>query len=97
MRCSLALAIVLALTLGTLTALAYATPPDQTWLGGVYDNGDYDDVVALATSAMSIETAPPQPRFELLRMVVAIITLPSPPSLVSPGVSLRVPRAPPVT
>jgi hypothetical protein len=54
-------------------------------------------VVALATSAMSIETAPPQPRFELLRVVVAIIALPSPPSLVSPGVSLRIPRAPPLT
>ena len=33
-----------------LTPLAYASPPDQTWIGGFYDDADYDDVVLLATS-----------------------------------------------
>jgi hypothetical protein len=95
MRWSLTIALVLALALGTLTALAYATPPDQSWLGGLYDDGDYDDVVSLATASMSVETAPVQPRFELLRIVVAIVELPGAPSLASPGIVLRVPRAPP--
>jgi hypothetical protein len=33
-----------------LPALAYASPPDPAWIQGLYDDADYDDVVALATS-----------------------------------------------
>jgi hypothetical protein len=32
--------------------LAHASPPDQTWLAGVYDQADFDDVVCLLTSAL---------------------------------------------
>jgi hypothetical protein len=32
--------------------LAHANPPDQTWLAGVYDQADFDDVVGLLTSAL---------------------------------------------
>ena len=28
--------------------MADASPPDQTWIGGVYDNADYDDVIGFA-------------------------------------------------
>jgi len=28
-----------------LTPLAHASPPDQTWLWGLYDNADDDDIV----------------------------------------------------
>ena len=38
------------LVLGALPGLAYATPPDPTWLPGLWDDGDYDDVVVLVTS-----------------------------------------------
>jgi hypothetical protein len=34
-----------------VTAIAYASPPDPSWIGGIYDDADYDDVVTLATSA----------------------------------------------
>ena len=34
-----------------LTPLAHASPPDQTWLWGLYDNADYDDIVSSVTSA----------------------------------------------
>jgi len=34
----------------TLPALAYATPPDPSWIDGIYDDADYDDVVVLVTS-----------------------------------------------
>src|SRR6266849_5645541 len=34
-----------------LTPLAHASPPDQTWIGGFYDDADYDDVVLLITGA----------------------------------------------
>ena len=47
------LVIVLALNIATLTGLAHATPPDQTWISGWYDNADYDDVVLDATSALA--------------------------------------------
>ena len=34
----------------TLAALAFASPADPSWIAGIYDNADYDDVVALATA-----------------------------------------------
>ena len=41
--------------------LAHASPPDPTWLAGVYDQADFDDVVGLLTSAceaIAFTTAP---------------------------------------
>ena len=43
-------ALLLGLVLLALTPLAHASPPDQTWLGGLYDDADYDDVVVLVTA-----------------------------------------------
>ncbi|HKA04947.1 MAG TPA: hypothetical protein VKD67_11470 [Acidimicrobiales bacterium] len=34
-----------------LPALAYASPPDPSWLPGVYDDADFDDVVTFVTSS----------------------------------------------
>src|SRR5215510_3404211 len=34
-----------------LPALAYASPPDPSWVPGIYDDADYDDVVGLIASA----------------------------------------------
>ena len=47
------LTAVLLLALLALVPLAYATPPDQSWLGGWYDDGDHDDVVVAVTSAVA--------------------------------------------
>ena len=33
-----------------LIPLAFASPPDPSWVRGVYDDADFDDVVALLTS-----------------------------------------------
>jgi len=41
---------MLLVTLLSLIPLASASPPDETWFAGIYDNGDYDDVVITATS-----------------------------------------------
>jgi hypothetical protein len=45
-------AVVLLVVLGlvALPALAHASPPDPTWISGLYDGGDCDDVVVAATS-----------------------------------------------
>jgi len=37
-----------------LTPLAYASPPDPSWIRGLYDGGDFDDVVVLLTSGLGV-------------------------------------------
>lgn len=45
---------------GVLPALAHASPPDPTWIAGIYDDGDLDDVVALiATGSAELTAARP--------------------------------------
>ena len=50
-------ALLLLLPVSGLTPLAYASPPDPSWIQGIYDDADYDDVVVLITSASAV-TAP---------------------------------------
>jgi len=50
--------LLLAALLLTLTPLAYANPPDPTWILGVWDDDDFDDVVGLVTSATALIQAP---------------------------------------
>ncbi len=45
--------VVALLLLGAWSAvgpLANGSPPDSTWIGGVYDAGDYDDAVIAITA-----------------------------------------------
>ncbi|SRR5712691_3784485 len=85
----------LTFALGTLTALAYATPPDQTWMGGLYDNADHDDVVLLATSESATEADSFAPGFELLRIIAVILAGPGTSSISDPGPGVAAPRGPP--
>jgi len=41
---------LLGLVLLTLVAFAHASPPDQTWQPGIYDDADFDDVIAIIVS-----------------------------------------------
>jgi hypothetical protein len=50
--------LFLAALLLTLTPLAYADPPDPTWVLGVWDDDDFDDVVGLITSATALVQTP---------------------------------------
>jgi hypothetical protein len=43
-------ALVLA-SIAALPAMAHASPPDPIWVAGVYDDGDQDDLIALAAWA----------------------------------------------
>src|SRR5215510_16240555 len=43
---------LLALLIIAPVTLAHASPPDPTWLAGVYDQADFDDVVCLLTSVL---------------------------------------------
>jgi hypothetical protein len=39
-----------------LTPLAQASPPDQTWMGGLFDDDDYDNVVVSVTASLASMT-----------------------------------------
>jgi hypothetical protein len=39
---------------GVLTSAAYADPPDPTWLGGYWDDDDFDTAVDFLTGASAI-------------------------------------------
>jgi len=54
------LAPVLVFNMFALTSLCYASPPDQTWIAGMYDDADHDDVVlaVIDSSAVPASTAP---------------------------------------
>jgi hypothetical protein len=79
----------------TLSALAFASPPDPSWIPGVYDDADYDDVVALVMSATG-SAAPTVPA--VLRpgppRIGYLLNVGGPAVLVGPASALR-PRAPP--
>jgi hypothetical protein len=52
LRRSILLFVVVAML--SLAVLAYASPPDPAWISGLWDNGDYDDIILLATSGVGI-------------------------------------------
>ncbi len=47
-------ALLVSGVLAALTPLAYASPPDPSWLNGVYNGADFNDVVESITSGISI-------------------------------------------
>jgi hypothetical protein len=52
------LALVLVALMLTLTPLAYADPPDPNWIAGLWDDGDFDDVVGYIISATGLVYTP---------------------------------------
>ncbi len=90
-------ALILPVVLIVLAALAHARPPDPTWITGVYDDADSDDVVIVAEgSAMGVVDDPRLPLRK--RTVLPVAIVPVVDAAVVPAVSsLRVPiRAPPL-
>ena len=47
---SQALALVIGIVLVLLTPLAYLEPPDPLWIGGIWDDDDFDAIVVLVQS-----------------------------------------------
>jgi hypothetical protein len=50
----LVVAMTLVAVVLCLSPAAHGSPPDQTWIGGFYDNADFDDVVLLITSNFGV-------------------------------------------
>ena len=91
------LIILILAALATTSSLAYASPPDSSWIPGIYDDADFDDVVELATSETSLvepegaialrlvppTTSPEAPRLEsaIIRFPTATLHVRAPPAL----------------
>jgi hypothetical protein len=85
------LLVVLALIL--LPAVAFASPPDSSWIAGIYDGADGDDIVTLVYETAGVEAAstrpvPPLPRSSEISIV-------SSPSTVHGLPACQFTRAPP--
>jgi hypothetical protein len=67
------LVVLLLLAPVALPGLAHASPPDPTWIQGIYDDGDGDDVVTLLVSGPGAlpPTAPTDLRF-IARLVARL-------------------------
>jgi hypothetical protein len=52
--CQQGAALLLILWLGGLSAIAGASPPDLASLPGIYDGGDYDEVVGLISDLAAV-------------------------------------------
>lgn len=71
-----ALVLLLLVCLVSPTALAYASPPDPTWMDGFFDDLDFDDVVvSLSWAAWAIE----------VDLLASLTPLPVSVHLVQPG------------
>lgn len=88
------LVVLLTGALTLLLPLAHAAPPDPTWTGGLYDDGDYDDVVLAVTSAAGVADVGPLIVVGLPTVAVGVVLLapPGDPVVVPlPASSIRAP------
>jgi len=70
--------LTLVAALFALTPLAQASPPDQTWIGGFYDDADYDDVVLFLTAGLhAVQCEPDLALFALSKVVALVPTMPT--------------------
>src|SRR5262245_32582654 len=91
------LGLVLVALMSSLTPLAHASPPDQPWLGGLYDNADYDDaVVAIADGLASVDLHPPHDS-EIDEAIGAVVFPTDERVHAAPRHSSNPPRAPPAS
>ena len=91
------MAAVLLLCLLALGPLAHASPPDPTWIAGIYDDADYDDVVLAITSSVGTIAAATVPTGEPLDVVLEVLLARSDSPAVTTFVAAPQTRAPPST
>jgi len=68
-------AVGVGVILAVWVALAYASPPDPSWIPGMYDDRDFDDVVGMVTDAAGVDDAqvPRLPDFVLVSAVLPAV------------------------
>lgn len=90
--------LAISLTLAaTLPVLAHASPPDPSWIPGVYDDADYDDVIVRVTSGTGdVPSGLPTDLRPAHTLVVDLAPASEPPSA-GRAASAAQPRAPPAS
>ena len=78
-----------------LTGAAYATPPDPSWIPGLYDDDDFDNVVDFITSSAGLAIALITAEFCPVRNRVVLLLRPADRIAASVLLSPFGPRAPP--
>jgi hypothetical protein len=86
--------ILVALML-TLTGVAYATPPDPSWVPGLYDDDDFDNVVDVITSSAGVVMALVTSELCPVRNRIALLLQPAEDVVGFIPLSAFGPRAPP--
>lgn len=87
--------VVLAALLVVIAGLAAASPPDPTWIAGLYDDGDHDDAILLLLGLdafLVTITLSAQPAGVVVPVVIADLT--SAPTLCVEAVRSRAPPLP---
>jgi hypothetical protein len=95
-RVARVLALLLACLVAGLVVAAYADPPDPTWIGGYWDDDDFDDAVIFLLGTYAVVEPPLSstlPSFEL----VAFVACHEPQTTLTPVDATASPRAPPLT
>ena len=91
---TIVLTLVLVAVILTLTPLANVDPPDPTWISGIWDDDDFDDVVGYVTSAAGLLPNPVACDLRPVALPVLLSPLGSR-AVVSVPRSASSPRAPP--
>ena len=89
------LPILLVLALGMLAPLAHASAPDPSWIAGIYDGADYDDIVVLVTGATGALSPLQAADLDPLLQVVGRLAPRPEGTAASRPVSAFLPRGPP--
>jgi hypothetical protein len=79
--------------LAASVALAYASPPDPSWISGIYDDHDYDDVIGMVTDGTSVGGSEATPRIE--RVLVGVVLREGTPPIPRSTVDRQTIRGPP--
>jgi hypothetical protein len=88
------IALVLLVAAATLAPLAHATNVDPSW-GGLYDDGDFDDVILYITSAVAVADAQPLRDAGSVHDVAALLVDEPVVVVVAVPLSFSRPRGPP--
>ena len=91
---------LLVVLIGAMVALppaALASPPDQTWIPGFYDDADYDDVILAITACVAALELQPRPDSQWGQSVAAFVSLLNEQRQAPPPPSLHCPRSPPTS
>ena len=87
---------ILLLLVVVLAPMAWASPPDPTWVTGLYDNADFDEVVTYLTSGLLALPTIPAVIMATSLTYVSTIGASTEGAEVSPFRSPSIPRAPPL-